>query len=604
MSTAKDRVLRIRLSLPALLAGTIVGCSSIAQPNTPTFPPTVDDKPAAAGVDALPDLELTGPLLYQIMAAEVALQRGDAGSAFATYMNVARQTRDPRLARRAAEIAFGGRAPAQALEAAQLWRELAPHSSEASQTLAAIEVANGRYQDAAPILKQQIADAASPIDELARVQRMLARGPDRAGAFALLESLAAPYRDDPARGADVRLILASGAHAAGLAQRAAQEARAAVESQPDSERANLAAAQLLARPDGKDAVEGRKQALELLRNYLQRRPESTDARLMYARLLINDNDLPAARQQFGDMLKRDANNLDALFAMGVLTLNGKPPRTESRAYFERYLKTLEAAPGARDPDPAYMNLARIAEEERKYDEALKWLERIDDGEQYLTARLRQALLLGRMKRVDEARKLLADLAAQPSRSDEERVQVVVAEGQILREARRYRESFDLLEAALAKAPDNTNLLYDTAMAAEKLDRIDVMEAHLRRMMKLKPDDAQAYNALGYTFADRNVRLQEAQQLVAQALKLAPSDGYILDSMGWVYYRLGDLPKAREYLERAWKGRPEGEVGAHFGEVLWLMGERDAARRVWREALAAEPDNELLRATLARFKVKP
>ncbi len=596
--------MRIRLSLPALLAGTIVGCSSIAQPNAGTTQPTVEEKPAAPAVDALPDVDLTGALLYQIVAAEVALQRGDAGSAFATYMNVARQTRDPRLARRAAEIALGGRAPAQALEAVQLWRELAPHSSEATQTLAAVQVANGRYQDAAPLLKQQIAGAASPVDELARVQRTLARAPDRAGAFALLESLAVPYRDDPARGADVRLILASGAHAAGLPQRAAQEARAAVELQPDSERANLAAAQLLAQPDAKDNAEGRKQALGLLRGFLQRRPESSDARLMYARLLINDNDLPAARQQFGEMLKRDAKNLDALFAMGVLTLDSKPPRNESRGYFERYLKALEAAPGTRDPDPAYMNLARIAEEERKYDEALKWLERIDDGEQYLTARLRQALLLGRMKRVDEARKLLADLAAQPTRSEEEKVQVVVAEGQLLREARRYRESFDLLEAALAKAPDNTNLLYDTAMAAEKLDRIDVMETHLRRMIELKPDNAQAYNALGYTFADRNLRLQEAQQLVAQALKLSPNDGYILDSMGWVYYRLGDLPKAREFLERAWKGRPEGEVGAHFGEVLWLMGERDAARRVWREAVALEPDNELLRATLARFKVKP
>jgi len=130
-----------------------------------------------------------------------------------------------------------------------------------------------------------------------------------------------------------------------------------------------------------------------------------------------------------------------------------------------------------------------------------------------------------------------------------------------------------------------------------------METHLRRMMQLKPDDAHAFNALGYTFADRSTRLQEAQELLAQALKLSPNDAYIQDSMGWAYYRLGDLPKAREYLERAWQSRPEAEVGAHLGEVLWQMGERDAARRIWRESTATEPDNESLRATLVRLKVR-
>jgi len=605
--------LRTRPDLPALAIGTIlclaVGCTSVMQP-PPTASPPANAEPAerkspdaAAAPDALPDVNLTGPLLYQIMAAELALQRGEAGSAFATYMNVARQTRDPRLARRATEIAFGARAPAQALEAAQLWRELAPGSTEATQTLAAILIANGRYQDAAPLLADQIKNAANPIDELARVQRTLARGPDRAGGFLLLETLAQPYRDDPMRSAEVHLILASGAHAAGQPQRAVQEARAAVASQPDSERANLMAAQFLARPDGNDSVDGRAQALELLQAFLHRRPESTEVRLAYARLLIADDKYPAAREQFADVLKRDATNADALFAMGVLTLDGKPPRTESRGYFERYLKVVETAPGSRDPDPAYLNLARIAEEERKFDEALKWLERIDDGEQYVPARLRQALVLGKMKRVDEGRKLLAEFAAQPGRSEEEKTQAVVTEGQLLREARRYRDSFDVLATALAKSPDNTSLLYDTAMAAERLDRIDVMETHLRRLMQLKPDDAHAFNALGYTFADRNVRLQEARDLVTQALKLSPSDGYILDSMGWVHYRLGDQSRAREYLERAWQSRPEAEVGAHLGEVLWQMGDRDAARRIWREAAATDPDNESLRTTLARLKVR-
>jgi Flp pilus assembly protein TadD len=202
--------------------------------------------------------------------------------------------------------------------------------------------------------------------------------------------------------------------------------------------------------------------------------------------------------------------------------------------------------------------------------------------------------------VDEARKLLADTRAD---APQERVAVVVTDAQILREAGRAREAFDLLTAALAQAPDDPSLLYETAMAAEKLDRLDVMERNLRRLIELKPDDAHAYNALGYSLADRNLRLEEANALIGRALQLAPNDAYIIDSQGWVYYRMGKLPQAREHLERAWQRKPHAEVGAHLGEVLWQLGERDAARRVWTEAAKLDTGNETLKDTLARFKVK-
>jgi Flp pilus assembly protein TadD len=214
--------------------------------------------------------------------------------------------------------------------------------------------------------------------------------------------------------------------------------------------------------------------------------------------------------------------------------------------------------------------------------------------------MRKALVLGKMKRIDEGRKLLAST---PTENAAERLQLTLTEGQLLREGGRHKESYALLASALAKAPDDTALLYDAAMAAEKLDRIDAMEKHLRRLMELRPDDAHAYNALGYTFADRNIRLQEAYELIENALKLAPTDGYIKDSMGWVYFRMGNLAKAREWLQRAWDARQHAEVGAHLGEVLWAKGEREQARAIWRESMKIEPDNETLRATLRRLKVR-
>lgn len=602
-----------RLLLPlAAAAGAMlsVGCASppAAQPRAPAVGdaqrvepsrPVAKSEPAAG--DALPPVTLTSALLYRIMAAEVAVQRGELGAAFATFVAVAKETRDPRFAQRAVEVAIGGRAIPQALEAARLWRELAPKSSDAAQTLAALLIADNRFADAAPLLREQIAADAQPAEAIGRVQRMLARAADRAAAFALLQELAAPYRDDPASGAEVRLALATGAHAAGDAKRAAEEALAALKLRPDFERAALVAVQVLARPDGKDSAPGRAQALSLLAQFLRRQPQAQEARLTYARLLVADGRYAEARVEFERVLAADANNPDVLYALGVLALEGPPPRTDARRYFERYLDVLQDMPQAgRDPDPAYLNLARVAEDEKKYDEALAWLARVGGPDNRLNARLRQALVMGKMQRLEEARQLLAEIMPP---NDAARVQIAQAEGQLLRDAKRYQEALDVLSAALERFPDDAGLLYDAAMAAEKLDRIDLVETHLRRLIKLKPDDAHAYNALGYTLADRNQRLAEARELIEKALALAPNDAYILDSMGWVYFRLGDLSRAREYLERAFKLKPEAELGAHLGEVLWTLGEHEAARRVWREAARHDADNEVLRETLARLKVR-
>jgi tetratricopeptide (TPR) repeat protein len=364
----------------------------------------------------------------------------------------------------------------------------------------------------------------------------------------------------------------------------------------------MAAAQLqLRETDGVEDAAGRDRALNLLGGFVDKNPAARDARLMYARLLVAANRLPDARVQFSQLLAQDADNLDAMYALAVLSLDQPLPRVEAKQRFQDYLRALEKNPAAgRDPDPAYLNLARIAEDEKRYDEALDWLERVDGGEQFLNARTRRALVLGKMKKVDEARKLLAET---PVNGAEERTQVTLAEGQLLRDARRYREAFDVLAQGLTRTPDDSGLLYDAAMAAEKLDRVDAMEKHLRRLIELKPKEAHAYNALGYSLADRNLRLSEARQLIEKALAISPDDGYIIDSMGWVLFRLGDLPRAREHLERAYKLKPEGEVAAHLGEVMWAQGERDAARRLWREAVKREPDNESLRATLSRLKVR-
>jgi Flp pilus assembly protein TadD len=181
------------------------------------------------------------------------------------------------------------------------------------------------------------------------------------------------------------------------------------------------------------------------------------------------------------------------------------------------------------------------------------------------------------------------------------VQLLVAEAQLLRDANRHGDAYDMLGQALQKVPDQPELLYDYALTAEKLERHDVAEENLRKLIQVKPDHAHAYNALGYSLADRNQRLPEARKLIEKALEISPEDYFIIDSLGWVLYRQGDLPGAARELRRAYAGRPDAEIGAHLGEVLWVMGERAEAERIWKEALEAGPDNETLQKTIKRLR---
>jgi len=272
-------------------------------------------------------------------------------------------------------------------------------------------------------------------------------------------------------------------------------------------------------------------------------------------------------------------------------------------YLQRYLELIaqmdDARGGTRPAEPAYLYLAQIAEDDKQFPTALEWLRKIDGGEEFLTARVREAFVLSKMQRLDEARKLLRTVSVQ---SADERTQLILAEAQLLRDAKRYEESYKLLSQALANAPDSVPLLYDTAMAAERLNHVAVMEKQLRRIIELKPDYAHAYNALGYSLADRNLRLPEALQLIEKAHALAPDDAFILDSLGWVHFRLGDLKLAREHLQRAYAARPDAEVAVHLAEVLWTNGEQEDARKLLREVRAKEPSNTLLKSTVTRLKI--
>jgi tetratricopeptide (TPR) repeat protein len=544
-------------------------------------PPAVRAAPPSGAPLNLPLQDLTGQTLYDFLLGEIAAQRGNPALAAQTFLDLAKRTRDPRVARRAVEVANFARMPSIALEAARIWHETEPASAQALQALTVLLVGTRRVDEAEPYLAKLLAiDANAAANGFMQLARLLAGNPDPAANLRVVRKLAERYPDLP----QSHLAVSQAAASANDEALALAEARRALALRPDWELAAMYEAQLLQRRSPAEAA-------QRLAAFLEKHPDSREVRLGHARMLVLDKRYPEARAEFESILKRFPKDIDAIYAVGLLAFQVK-----EYAIAEENLKRLLEL-GYRDANSVRFTLGQIAEEQKDWPRAISWYEAIQRGEQALPARMRIANAIAKQGKLAEARAYLHGVSVE---SEPQRAQLLVAESQLLRDANLNREAFDLLGNELQKTPDQPDLLYDHALTAEKLDRFDVLESSLKRLIQLKPDHAHAYNALGYSFAERNLRLPEAKQLIEKALEIAPADFFIIDSMGWVLYRMGDLKGAARELRRAWDGRPDGEIGAHLGEVLWALGERDEARRIWQESLKVSPESDTLQKTLKRF----
>jgi tetratricopeptide (TPR) repeat protein len=529
----------------------------------------------------VPGTSLDQELLFKFLLSEIAGQRGNLQLAAQGYLEMARSTRDPRLARRATEIASYARLQNSALEAARLWYELEKSSPQARQALVGLLLSGNRLQEAKPHLQSIVNAEGNPAQGFLQLHSLMSRHPDKEAVYNVVKDLAQGYKDLP----EAHFAVAQAAQAAGKSDAALSEVREALRLRPDWELGALLQAQML------QQRESSQKAAEYLAGFLQTYPKSREARANYARLLINNKQIEQARAQYQIMLDEQPTNADITVTIGLLSLQ-LDQFDAAEASLKRGIEL-----GYRDPDTLRFYIGQSYEERKRTAEAMQWYSQVKGGEQYIAAQARYAFLLGRQNKLAEAREYLKNVEVQ---SDEQRAMLIQAEAQLLREAKAYRESYDLLASALERQPENLDLLYDSALAAEKLDRLDVLEANLRKVIKLKPDHAQAYNALGYTLADRSQRLPEAKGYIEKALALAPDDPFILDSMGWVHFRMGNPKEGLEYLQRAYKTRPDPEIAAHLGEVLWAKGRQSEAEKVWRESVVEHPENELLQDTIKRF----
>jgi tetratricopeptide (TPR) repeat protein len=531
--------------------------------------------------EPLPKQELTGQILYQTLLAEIAGQRGNFGLSASAYLDLARSTRDPRVARRAAEIALHGRDLETALQATRLWVEIDPESSQAHQMMAGLLVSANRLDELQPHVAKLLAQEGDNLgDGLLRLNRLFARYPDKKAVMLIVEQLTLPYVGMP----EAHFARAQAALNAGAWQRGVAEADKALALRPNWDVAAMLKAQL-------QRAEAPEDALETLRTFLARHPQAREVRLQYARSLVGARMYPQARTQFQRLLVDFPDSADVVYAVAVLSM-----QLSDWATAEDNFRKLLGRDFA-EIDTVRLYLGQIAEERKQFDDALRWYAEVAPGEQYLAAQLRIAQLLAKQGKLDAGRRHLQEARTEGSAS---RIQLLLAESQLLRDAGKTGEAYELLADNLATQPEQPELLYESALLAEKLGRHDVLEANLRKLIRIKPDHAHAYNALGYSFAERNLRLGEAEQLIVKALELAPDDPFIIDSMGWVLFRKGDNAGALTQLQRAYSIRPDPEIAAHLGEVLWTLGRRDEAKRTWQEAAKAHPGNDVLAEVIKRF----
>lgn len=559
-----------------LALGLTHGVTGLAAGEPPPRPPAKRTAAQPVGEDLL------ARTVFQALVGEFALQRGDAKLGSDAWADLAVRTRDPKVIARATEIAGFARQYDRALELSRLWLSVEPDSIRARQTQSSLLVMANRIDELAPQMAALLAqDKANLGNNLLHLNRMLGRIADKKAVQGLVDRLATPYDTFP----EAHFAMAQAAAAAGDSLRALTETEKSLQLRPDWETAAIARAQLQARLSAKTAIDS-------LDDFVGRYPTANEARLTLARLLISEKRYDESRRHFDRLIKDHPDNPEVIYPVAMLALQ-HGDTTTGRSQLENLLKT-----DFPDKSTIHFFLGQLEQEQKRPDAALAHYRQVTGGEQFVPARSRAAQILMQQGKNAEARELLATTRAS---TPAERTQLTLAESQLLREAGRHNEAYIVLDRALAAQPNDTELLYEAALTAERIGKPEILEMHLTHLLALKPDHAHALNALGYSLADRNQRLPEAHDLITRALSLAPEDPFIMDSMGWVLFRQGKLPEALETLEKAFRLKADPEIAAHLGEVLWALGRKDDARRILQDAYRAHPENDTLAATVKKLQ---
>ncbi|MEO5669129.1 MAG: tetratricopeptide repeat protein [Ramlibacter sp.] len=540
---------------------------------------------------------LDAELFYQLLLGELNARGTEPGAGYSLILDAARKTSDQSLYQRAVEVAFQARSGESALQAARAWKQAFPASREANRYVLQILVALNRIADSGEPLKTELS-LADPKDRgavLAGIPRSYSRVSDKKSAAGIVEQALAEYIAKPETAPAAWTAVGRMRLAAGDTPGALDAARRAQAINPQAEAPALLALELM---DPKVP-----QAEALVRRYMEGKP-LPELRMGYARALLDTQRYAEAASQLQVVTAEKPDYPEAWLVQGTLQVQDNqdvPAETSLKRYVELAQAQRSGEEKSRGLAQAYLALSRIAEKRKDFTLAGAWLDKIENPQDLVSAQNRRASILARQGKLAEARKLLQSL---PERTPEDARMKLSAEVQLLRDSKQFKTAYDLLAQAVVKTPGDADLLYDQAMVAEKMGNMAEMERLLRLVIVAKPDYHHAYNALGYSLAERNVRLPEARELIQKALTFAPEDPFISDSLGWVEFRMGNKAEALRILDTAYKSRPDADIAAHLGEVLWSLGQRERAQTIWKEGLLLNNENDTLQGTLKRLRVKP
>ena len=579
----------------SLLLQILPGCISLPESTKPAQPgiqiePVVSpeenevSRPESSHTKSNNDIDqasFSPETLYSLLVAEISGHRGRLDIALSQYMKQAEVTRDPKVVARANRIARYMRAPKPILDTASLWVEVEPDSIEARQVAAQQLMVFGRHEEALKHVDILLKLSANiNLDELIKSASHLQPN-EREKLIKNISQLAQKHRSN------AKLALAQGV----LLEMNKQNTEALKlfrdihKHHPDFIPALISQARLLSKLGKK------KEALTLLAKTVKKHPENIRLKLFYAQRLLQSGELKKAQDQLSSAQALSPDDSKLLFSLGMIYLENDLSE-QARPFFERLIKI------GKNANDAHFYLAAIDKDAKHLSAALEHLYKVQPGRNFVSARIQIADILNQQdKTVEAAESLISDRKKYPQFSSV----LFLAQSDLLTKRERFEESYQLLEQALLSHANHPQLLYSKAMVAEKLLKLDVMEKDLLTIIENDPQNASALNALGYTLADRKLKLDEALTYITRAYTLAPNDPAIIDSMGWVHYRLNNLEKALIHLRKAYQIMPDQEIAAHLGEILWVSGYKKEARGIWADSLKKNPESKILKAVMTRFQ---
>ena len=520
-------------------------------------------------------------LIFRLLLAEIASQRGELNLASELFLDLAKQTDSALLAERATRLTGVTRNSTLALEASKVWNELNKDSIDAQQALIEILIANNKLSEAKPILQKLLLKEKTRASGFLYLNTMLSHVSDKKAVLILVTDLAQPYP----KLAEAHFAVV---HAAwiGKDQKIYEKELTTINQiKPNWEMPALFKGQILAN-------ESPEKALNFYSGFLNKYPKSNDVRLEYAKLLTNGRKFNEAKNEFIRLVSAANSSAEIVLAVGLLSVE-----LEDYDLAEKYfLQSLKKNP--KDKDQIFIYLAKIAEKKNQEDAAITWLNKVSNGNHFIESKLIAAEIIAKKESIDKALVFLDTIKID---AQDEKLSIIRLKTSLLTRSNRNQEAFQLMQNEAPNFAQSSEFKFDFALLADKLNKYDLMEKLLREAIKIRPDYAVAYNALGYSFADRNINLEDAKKYIELALSISPNNHYILDSMGWLYFRLGKLDSALSFIQKAYDVQSDPEIAAHLGEILWAQGKKKEANDILELSLQSFPDNEVLKEAFKRLR---